>query len=300
MHMFRTYTNASLAKMNAEKTSAEGYIMNYYENTIADNIRNLTTYPTDDEIHLIIHEAHEQAIAFAKVLEFIDEIDKTDCESSEISKAAELVNICNNFNLEKINDLEQKSQIEINFIYDQSDKRIIQENDEIFQMGVLLSEELDISYLISQRRKHEAYSSQRMERIYLMRDSTLNINKINNVVALVQNDGANSGTLRVKRWQNRKRLETLERYQNALVCVYTEQIPNIFGCFPADELKYVLFSYIPSHLIIYYLGNCENFTENMGFLIVGKKEMTIYNFFNSVIDKLQLIISTKSIDDNAV
>ncbi|CAB4493221.1 unnamed protein product [Rhizophagus irregularis] len=201
-----------------------------------------------------------------------------------------------------------------------------------------------------------------MERIYLMRDLTLNINKINNVVALVQNDGANSGTLRVKRWQNRKRLEMLERYQNApvlpnisvaivtlenpakyggyafallgskiylvqflamyqklsnyhsyinsticidslsyiSVCVYTEQIPNIFGCFPADEPKYVLFSHIPSHLIIYYLGNCENFTENMGFLIVGKKEMTIYNFFNSVIDKLQLIISTKSIDDNAV
>jgi len=45
--------------------------MNYYEDTIADNIHNLTTYPTDDEIHLIIHEAHEQAIAFAKVLEFI-------------------------------------------------------------------------------------------------------------------------------------------------------------------------------------------------------------------------------------
>lgn len=82
------------------------------------------------------------------------------------------------------------------------------------------------------------------------------------------------------------------------VCVYTEQIPNIFGCFPADEPKYALFSHIPSHLIVYYLGNCENFTENMGYLIVGKKEMTIYNFFNSVIDKLQLIISTKSIDDN--
>ncbi|GET53183.1 hypothetical protein GLOIN_2v1770412 [Rhizophagus irregularis DAOM 181602=DAOM 197198] len=46
-----------------------------------------------------------------------------------------------------------------------------------------------------------------------------------------------------------------------------EQIPNIFGCFPIDEPKYVLFSHIPSHLIIYYLGNCENFTENMGFLI---------------------------------
>ncbi len=53
-----------------------------------------------------------------------------------------------------------------------------------------------------------------------------------------------------------------------------------------------------SHLIIYYLGNCENFTENIGFLIVGKKEMAIYNSFNSVIDKLQLIIATKSINDN--
>ena len=63
-----------------------------------------------------------------------------------------------------------------------------------------------------------------------------------------------------------------------------------------NELKYGLFSHIPSHLIIYYryLGNCDNFTENMGFLIVGKKEMEIYNFFKSVIDKLQLIIGTKS------
>ena len=42
-------------------------------------------------------------------------------------------------------------------------------------------------------------------------------------------------------------------------CVYTEQIPNIFGCFPTDEPKYVLFSHIPSNLIIYYLGNCGDF-----------------------------------------
>ena len=61
-------------------------------------------------------------------------------------------------------------------------------------------------------------------------------------------------------------------------CVYTEQISNIFGCFPMDEPKYVLFSHIPSHLIIYYLENCENFIENMEFLIIGKKEIAIYNF----------------------
>jgi hypothetical protein len=82
------------------------------------------------------------------------------------------------------------------------------------------------------------------------------------------------------------------------VRVYIEQIPNIFRCFPMDEPKYVLFSHVPSHLIIYYLGDCETFTENMGFLIVRKKEMAIYNFFNSVIDKLQLVIATKSINDN--
>ncbi len=28
-------------------------------------------YPTNEEMHLIIHEAHEQAIAFAQILEFV-------------------------------------------------------------------------------------------------------------------------------------------------------------------------------------------------------------------------------------
>ena len=114
------------------------------------------------------------------------------------------------------NDLEQ-SQIEINYIYGQSDKKIIQKNSEIFQTSVLSSEELDISYLISQWCKHEAYSSQRMERIYITHNSALNLNpnKINNIVALAQNNGAKSENLRIKRWQNRIRLEVLERYQNA-------------------------------------------------------------------------------------
>ena len=49
-----------------------GYITNYYEDTIANDIYKLTAYPTDDEMHLIIHEAHKKAIAFAKVLEFIE------------------------------------------------------------------------------------------------------------------------------------------------------------------------------------------------------------------------------------
>ncbi|CAI2186979.1 17945_t:CDS:1, partial [Funneliformis geosporum] len=105
------------------------YIMNYYEDTIADNIYNLTTYPTDDEMHLVIHEAHKQASTFAKILEFIEyknlfyygifithmlayesdlldvdlnqdddeleKINKVDCELNEISKAAELINIYN-------------------------------------------------------------------------------------------------------------------------------------------------------------------------------------------------------------
>ena len=76
------------------------------------------------------------------------------------------------------------------------------------------------------------------------------------------------------------------------VCVYEERTPNIFGCFSVTDSKYILFSHIPSHSIIYYLGNCETCTEStMGFIIVGKKEMDIYNFFNSVKDKLQLMLN---------
>ena len=46
--------------------------MNYYEDTIANNIHILITYPINDKIYLIIYEAYEQAIAFAKVLEFVE------------------------------------------------------------------------------------------------------------------------------------------------------------------------------------------------------------------------------------
>ena len=45
--------------------------------------------------------------------------------------------------------------------------------------------------------------------------SNLNPNKVSNMVALAQNNGVTPGILRTKRWQNRSRLETLERYQNA-------------------------------------------------------------------------------------
>ncbi|RIA81575.1 hypothetical protein C1645_836782 [Glomus cerebriforme] len=202
-----------------------------------------------------------------------------------------------------------------------------------------------------------------LKRIYVTYNSTLNLNpnKINNIIALAQNDGAKSEILRTKRWQNRKYLEVLERYQDApalsnisvtnitlenpakcdgyafalleskiclvqflamyhklsnyhfytdstncinllsyiSICVYIEQISNIFRWFPINELKYVLFSHISSYLIIYYLSSCENFTENMGYLIVGKKEIAIYNFFKLIIDKLQLIIATKLTNGNA-
>lgn len=74
------------------------------------------------------------------------------------------------------------------------------------------------------------------------------------------------------------------------VRVYEERASNIFGCFSVTESKYILFSHIPSNLIIYYLGNCETCIDNMGFIIVGKKEMVIYNFFNTVKNKLQLML----------
>jgi len=52
----------------------------------------------------------------------------------------------------------------MDLIYNQSNKKFIQEHNEIFQTDVLLRK-LDILFLVSQRYKYEAYYSQRMERI---------------------------------------------------------------------------------------------------------------------------------------
>jgi hypothetical protein len=155
--------------------------MNYYEGSISN--KNYI-YPTDEEIHLIIHEAHEQAIAFAKILEFggyenlfyggtfnacesdlmeeksnqtdekSKETDKVDFELNEISEAADSINIYDNFNSEEDNKLILKQcQMEVNAIYTtykQLAKKITQgQHDETFQTGVLLSENLDILFLIS-------------------------------------------------------------------------------------------------------------------------------------------------------
>lgn len=74
------------------------------------------------------------------------------------------------------------------------------------------------------------------------------------------------------------------------VFVYEERISNIFGCYSIKNSRYILFSHILSYLIIYYLENCEICAENIGFIILEKQEIKFYNFFNSVKDKLQLLL----------
>lgn len=144
-------------------------------------------------------------------------------ESDEISKAADLVNICN-INIFNSGDddnlIIKQSQAEINLMYNQSDKIITQDDETTFQTGIILSSgKLDIKILVLQRRKHESYSSQRMERIQVTQrfqtELNFNPNKVNNIIALNQNNGARSRILRVKRWQSRNRLETLERILHA-------------------------------------------------------------------------------------
>ena len=79
--------------------------------------------------------------------------------------------ICDIFDLKESDNLVQKqsqkeSQKEIDFIYNQSNKSIIQEfSNEAFRTKVLSSGKLDILFLISQRQKYETHYSQRMERI---------------------------------------------------------------------------------------------------------------------------------------
>ncbi|CAB4444980.1 unnamed protein product [Rhizophagus irregularis] len=49
-------------------------------------------------------------------------------------------------------------------------------------------------------------------------------------------------------------------YVFALLGMYIYGIdPNIFECFSVDESKFALFSHIPNHLTIYYLGNCRKY-----------------------------------------
>ena len=111
--------------------------------------------------------------------------------------------------------------MEIDLMYNQLDNTIItqEHNETTFQTEILPSGKLDFLFLISQRHKHEAYTNQRMERVQVTSRnniiSNINPNNISNMVALAQNNGVNPGILRAKRWQNRSRLETLERYQNA-------------------------------------------------------------------------------------
>ncbi|PKK55520.1 hypothetical protein RhiirC2_802188, partial [Rhizophagus irregularis] len=114
------------------------------------------------KIHLIIHEAHEQAIAFAKVLEFIGYKNlfyNSTFNTHVLACESDLLDDDLNQDHDDLKKTDNLEQSQIDYIYGQSDKKIIQKSSEIFQMGVLSSGELNISYLILQRRKHEAYSN---------------------------------------------------------------------------------------------------------------------------------------------
>ncbi|CAB5211152.1 unnamed protein product [Rhizophagus irregularis] len=77
--------------------------------------------------------AFSEILKFVKYEELFHETNETDYELREISKAADLVNICDIFDLEEsTNNLDKE--------------------------GVLLSGKLDILLLVSQHQKHEAHS----------------------------------------------------------------------------------------------------------------------------------------------
>ncbi|RIA97371.1 hypothetical protein C1645_814262 [Glomus cerebriforme] len=226
INMFQTHTNALLAKVNTEKTSAEGYIVNYYEDIIADNIHNLTTYSTDDEMHLI-YDLNQDS-------DRLEEINKASYELNKISKATELVT--------KLKKWQNRKCLEVL---------------ERHQNAPALPR-ISVANITSKNpAKCDGYAFALLGSKICLVQFLVIYHKLSNYHSYI--DSTNC----------------IDLLSYISVCVYIEQIPNIFGC------------------------SCENFTENIEYLIVVKKEMAIYNFFKSIINKLQLIIAIKLTNGNA-
>jgi len=61
------------------------------------------------------------------------------------------------------------------------------------------------------------------------------------------------------------------------------------------NLDIFYFSHISSHSIIYYLRNYKIYTKNIGYIIVKKREMEIYNFFNSVKESPKHLVGSRKL-----
>ncbi|CAG8760726.1 17212_t:CDS:2, partial [Gigaspora rosea] len=196
--MYKAYSLGSL-KLEREKMTGAGYISHYSDSSVAENLEVLRNWPSDNEIRLAILYAYEQATALAKDvlgimintqihgLMTISEDEKENLEvESKIERPA---------NLQGVNSLQETKSIYISAAatevntWDKLNALIeIEEGDDFSegcsQLALILNStrqsqnlniEMDadtevvngilkVSELVNQHRRHEAYTSQRMER----------------------------------------------------------------------------------------------------------------------------------------
>ncbi|CAG8720816.1 15233_t:CDS:2 [Gigaspora rosea] len=183
--MYKAYSSGS-PKLEKEKTTGVDYISHYSDSNIAKNLEVLQNWLSDDKIRLAIHYAYKQATALAKdvlgmmmntqihglitILE--DEEESLEVEN-EIKQPA---------NLQEVNSLQETKKIDVDV-----------------DTGVL-NGMLKVSELVNQRRRHKAYTSQRIKRRVAGFFTSAPNNRYSSLVSyLSSNESARSGIPRQNR-----------------------------------------------------------------------------------------------------
>ncbi|CAG8783047.1 9988_t:CDS:2, partial [Racocetra fulgida] len=220
------------------------YISHYSDSSVVENLDVLRSWPLDDDIKGIIHHAYKQATALARdvlgmvlntqIHDFVafpnddkveveNEIEEQSAElqrdenlqiteSIFISTAASEVNAWDKFST--LTELEEEedfsdgcSQLDLILDSTQQSQNLNVEMD--IDIGVI-DGKLELAVLINQRRSHEAYTNQRMERKVVGSSKSIPNNKFSSLISyLSSNESARSGVPRQNRWRMRARLERL-------------------------------------------------------------------------------------------
>ncbi|CAG8791340.1 4603_t:CDS:2, partial [Gigaspora margarita] len=178
--------------------------------------------------------------------------------------------------------------------------------DEDADIGVI-NKKLNLSILINQRRKHEAYTNQRMERkIAEFSSSGLN-NRFNTslVSFLLLDEHAHPGladisTVKcIRLFKKDLELVLALYYKNTNYYSFIESHSNVdelfyisakvffqlhYGLFSSvSDGGYLIFTHMLPSSVIYYFekGNFVSFDEKLGLLTVNNSTLELFNYFNT-------------------
>ncbi|CAG8593895.1 19603_t:CDS:2, partial [Gigaspora rosea] len=333
--MYKAYSSGSF-RSEREKMTGVGYISHYSDSSIVENLEVLRNWPSDDEIRLAIHYAYEQATALAKdvlgmvistqirdpmiiledeeedlEIENENEIEQPanlqrfgglqEAESIFISEAAAEVNTWDKLNelteIEEGDDFsEGSSQLALILDFTRPSRNHNVEMDIDINTGVV-NRMHQISVLVNQRRRHEAYTSQRMERRVAGFSTSTSNNRYSSLISyLSSNESARPGIPRQNRWKMRARFERLNdeaRNSVRLVEISTANVnpvhPVMRGGFGIGRANDTIFLF--QILALYYKNsNYHSFIEShtnideLSYISVKVFFQLRYGLFSSISD----------------